>query len=56
MGSDFDTEIQSAETETNELIKLPPLSISFIKAGNDDVTTLPLYNSKLTRYLLVNKI
>ena len=56
MGADFDTKIQSAKTETNELIQLPPLSISFIEAGNDDVTTLPLYNSKSRKYLLVDKI
>ena len=51
MESNFDTEIQSAKTEINEILQLPPLSSLFIKAGNEDVTTLSLYNSKSRGHL-----
>ena len=56
IGSYLDTKIQSAKTGTNALLQLPTLPSLFIEAGNDDVTTLLLYNSETARYLLVNKI
>ena len=45
MGADFSTKVTPAKFETNTLVKLPPLGISFVPE-DETTATIPLYNSK----------
>ena len=51
MGADFSTKVTPAKFETNTLVKLPPLGISFVPE-DETTATIPLYNSKLFCLLL----
>lgn len=46
MGADFSTKVAPAKFETNTLVKLPPLGISFVPE-DETTATIPLYNCEL---------